>query len=108
MVSQTEFPYASLDFPGLSTVRVLDIAARTGYTDRHILNQIEQGLMTAIDAKSRVASRRCLRVPIEEYHAWILRNLTGPSAIRNRFLDTLPKPVLKALHDDISRRLHAA
>ena len=108
MPGQIEFPYVSLDFPGVSTVRVLDIAARTGFSHDHIFRQIEQGLLTAIDARNRSTSRKCVRVPIEEYRAWVMRNLTGPSTLRSEFLDSLPKPVLRALHDDISRRLTAA
>jgi len=108
MPVQLEFPYVSLDFPGVATVRVMEIAARTGFSHDHIFNQIDQGLLIAIDAKGRNVSRKCIRVPVEEYRAWVLRNLTGPSTIRNAFLDSLPKPVLRELHNDISRRLSAA
>lgn len=105
---QIEFPYASLDFPGRTTIYVHEIAARTGYCLQHIINQVDQGLLIALDAKSTFSSRRAMRVPVEEYRAWVLRNLTGPAVTRNEFLDTLPKHVLLALHEDISRRIRAA
>jgi hypothetical protein len=107
---QLEFPYASLDFPEQKrkTVKVSEIAERTGYSANHILNLIDSGAITAMDAKGVGASRKCIRVPIEEYRAWILRSLTGPASTRSEFLDTLPKLVLIALHDEISQRISAA
>jgi hypothetical protein len=105
---QLEFPYASLDFPGRTTVKVHEIATRTGFSEQHILNQIDQGLLVVLDAKSAFTSRRCIRVPIEEYRAWVLKNLTGPATLRNEFLAQLPKPVLRDLQSEIARLISAA
>lgn len=105
---QLEFPYASLDFPGRTTVKVHEIATRTGYSEQHILNLIDQGLLVAIDAKSAFTSRRCIRIPIEEYRTWVMKNITGPASTRNEFLAQLPKTVLRELKSEIDRLLSAA
>ena len=105
---QTEFPYASLDFPGRTTVQVAEIAARLGYCVQHICNQIDQGLLTACDHRGANSSRASLRVPVEEYRKWVLGSLTGPATQRAEFLDALPKPVLIELQAEISRRINAA
>jgi hypothetical protein len=38
--------FASLDFPGRSTLMIWEIANRLGVTVRHLLNQIDDGALT--------------------------------------------------------------
>ena len=81
--------FASLDFPGRPTLRLVEIAGKLGCTKQHLLNQIEEGTLVALDLKGAHASRQALKVPVECYRDYLLRKLTGPKGERAGLLDTL-------------------
>lgn len=104
---QMEFCYSSLDFTGRSTVKVTEIAERLGYSVQHIINAVDAGELTACDL-SVGQTKRSLRVPIEEYRAWIMRNLTAPASKRAQWIDGLSRAVQIELHAELGRRIYAA
>ncbi len=108
MVEQLQFTAMlhSLDFPGRTTLRAEEIAAKLGITRQHVLNHIEDGSLQAIDARRDGVERRCLRVPLESYRDWIVRRLTTPSERRNLLRD-LPKATLRELRREIDQILAA-
>ena len=68
-----------MDFTGRTTVRLPEMAAKLGCSQRHLLNEVEAGVLTALDIGAPSSSRRRrLRVPIECYRAYVGRCLTGP------------------------------
>jgi hypothetical protein len=95
--------FASLDFPGRSTLMLWEIAGRIGVTVRHLLNEIESVELIAIDAKGKGVSRRCIRVPIECYRDYILRKLTDRT--RTNLLKTLPRAVRAQLIKELQESL---
>jgi len=95
--------FASLDFPGRSTLMVHEIAARLGVTVRHLINEVESGELLALDCKGRGVSRKCVRVPIESYRDYVLRKLTGP--MRSQLLATLPRAVRAQLIEELRESL---
>lgn len=105
---QMEFTYSSLDFPGRETVKVTEIAERLGYSVQHIINAVDAGDLVACNFAIVGTSKRSLRVPIEEYRAWIMRNLTAPASKRTEWLNQLSRPVLIELHAELGRRIYAA
>ena len=100
---QLLFPFfASLDFPGRSTLMLHEIARRVGLTVAHLLGEIERGELTALDFKSKGVSRRCVRVPVECYRDYILRKLTGEQRA------TLIKALPRAVREQLARELQAS
>jgi hypothetical protein len=97
--------FASLDFPGRSTLMIWEIASRLGVTVRHLLNQIDSGALVVLDLKDPASSRRCARVPIECYRAYIARQLTGPVDVRSAFIRTLPPVERRALIRELEASL---
>ena len=97
--------FASLDFPGRSTLMIWEIASRLGVTVRHLLNQIDDGALVVLDLKAPTSSRRCARVPIECYRAYIAKQLTGPIEVRAAFLRTLPPTEKRALIRELEASL---
>lgn len=98
----------SLDFPGRQTVLVTEIAERLGLSPRHLYELIDEGRLVVLDAKTEGSSRRCARVPIECYRAFILGLLTGSVDGRGALLRTLPKATLRELRRDIDALLALA
>lgn len=99
--------FASLDFPGRTTVQLWEIADRLNWTVRHLLNLVDSGDLVALDGACTGAGRRSLRVPIECYRAFILKRLTGPADVRMQFLQQLPAPVRHQLIADLKASLRA-
>lgn len=100
--------FASLDFPGRSTLLLREIAQRVGCSVRHLCNQIEEGELAAIDIGSKASDRLSARVPIEAYRQWILKNLTGDIDARMRFLADLPEATRRQLILDLARSFPAS
>ncbi|AHF94205.1 hypothetical protein OPIT5_08255 [Opitutaceae bacterium TAV5] len=99
--------FASLDFPGRSTLMLGEIADRLGCSHRHLLNKIDDGSLVIIDLATSGRSRRTARVPIEAYRTFIVKHLSGPMDARMQFLKDLPRPVLAELFEEIKALLKA-
>lgn len=100
-ITQAEFPFASLDFPGRSTLTVDEIAERLGVTAQHVIDLIEEGaLCPSVDLAGKGASRRLLRVPVETYRNFIIARMTGTA--RLHFLRSLPAGVLAQLREELA------
>lgn len=104
---QMEFCYSSLDFAGRSTVKVTEIAERLGYSVQHIINCVDSGELVSCNF-ALSGNKRSLRVPIEEYRAWVMRNLTAPASKRAQWIDGLSRAVQIELHAELARRIYAA
>jgi excisionase family DNA binding protein len=102
---QFEFPFASLDFPGRTTLSVDEVAERLGVTAQHVLDLIAENLITGIDLKGRAATRRLIRIPIESYRNFVVERMTGPA--RRDFLRTLPPATLRDLQRELTEILAA-
>jgi len=103
---QFEFPFASLDFPGRTTLNVDEVALRLGVTAQHVLDLIEEHLLTGIDLKGRDASRRLIKIPIESYRNFVAERVTGPA--RREFLRALPAATLRELHAELTELIAIA
>lgn len=101
---QLSLPFAALDFPSRETVTVWEIAGKLGVTSQHVLDHVDAGKLVALDTKL-VASRRNLRVPVDEYRRWVLTLLTGPA--RREFLAELPPAALREIAAEIAAKLSA-
>lgn len=97
--------FPSLDFPGRTTVLVREIAARLGVSEKHLFNEIDSGSLVVLDMKATGSSRRCARVPIECYRAYIEKHLTAPVTQRSEFIRHLPVAVRRALIREIEESL---
>ena len=97
---QLVFPFPSLDFPGRATLTVGEIAAKLGWTEKHILNLIGAGDLPCLNGKGREATRGSFRVPVECYRDFITARLTGSR--RLELLCLLPKPTLRELVRELS------
>lgn len=101
MSDQLQF-FASLEFPGRSTLQLWEIADRLGYTVQHLLNLIDTGELGGIDGKNKDVARRSIRVPVECYRAFIMKRLTNQDAsMRMAFINDLPKPIRRQLIEDL-------
>lgn len=100
---QLQFPFPSLDFPGRTMLTVSEIAERLGISDRHVLNLAEDGSFPGLDFKGAKATKRALRIPIENYRDFIVSRMTGPQ--RSAFLRQLPRAALRDLHREIGEWL---
>lgn len=85
--------FASLDFPGRTTLYLWEIAERLGCTVKHLLEQVDSGKLIGLDLKSKGVSRRAMRIPVECYRQYILSQCTGPSESRAQFFHSLPAGV---------------
>ena len=84
---------------------IWEIATRLGVTVRHLLNQVDEGSLVVLDLKASTSSRRCARVPIESYRAYIAQKLTGPVEVRAAFIRTLPPTEKRALIRELEASL---
>ncbi len=100
--------FASLDFPGRTTLMLGEIAEKLGCTVQHLLNQVEEGALVALDLKGAKANRRNIKVPVECYRDFIIRKLTGPVSVKAAFLETLPRATLVELVHECQRLLKGA
>lgn len=101
---QDEFPFASLDFPGRTTLRVSEVAERLGIVAEQVIAFIEQGELGNLNI-SAGTKRRHMRIPIEAYRDFIIRRIDGPS--RPLFLKTLPPATLRQIQREINHILEA-
>lgn len=90
MPEQLQFPFASLDFPGCVTLTADNIAERLGISVQHVLDEVTEGRLAALDLAGKTATRRYVRVPIEAYRNWVLARLTTPYE-RASFIKSLPR-----------------
>ena len=97
--------FASLDFPGRSTLLLWEIADRLGCTVQHLLNEVDSGDLAVLNIASASSNRRACRVPIECYRAYILKRLVGSTDVRMHFLKELPKPIRRQLIEDLRESL---
>jgi len=72
------FPFPSLDFSGRVTLTVLEVAAKLGWTAKHVADLIVEGQLGALDGKGKSAYRSSYRIPIEDYREFIVSRMTGP------------------------------
>lgn len=105
MSTQLAFPFASLDFEGFTILTVDQIATKLRYSSLHILNLVEQGELVAIDGKSKGATRRECRIPIESYRAWVMTRMTAP--FRRDFFRTLSRDQRMELIRELKESLAA-
>ena len=75
-MSEAEFPFPGLDFPGRATVAVWEIAKKLSVTPTHILDHIRAGSLRALDTKC-MGERSNMRVTVEEYRRFVLSRLTN-------------------------------
>lgn len=104
--AQAELPFVSLDFPGRTVLTIAEVADKLGLCEEHVCDLVDEGELAAVDASSKGASRRALRVVIESYRDFICRRLTGDA--RRHFLAQLPRHTLLELQAELSRLLRAA
>lgn len=83
--TQLDFPYPSLDWPGRSTVGTRELAERTGLSPMHFRRLVDAGELVALDTAVRTAGRSYYTIPMEEWHAFVLRRMTGNPS-ENEFL----------------------
>lgn len=102
-IEQLQFPFPSLDFPGRTSVSIPEIARKLGVSDQHLLNEIDEGSLVGLDLKGKRATKRCVRVPLEIYHSFVLSRLTGP--LRGQFLRDLPLATRKQLLRELQESL---
>lgn len=94
---QDEFPFASLEFPGRTSLYAHEVAERLGCTTQHVVDLIAEGALSAIDITGRGNSsdRRALRIPVEAYRDFVAARVTG--ARRRQLLAQLPLATLAQL-----------
>ncbi|MCX6951168.1 MAG: hypothetical protein NTV51_03140 [Verrucomicrobia bacterium] len=97
---QLVFPFPSLDFPGRATLTVKEIAAKLGWTAKHIINLIGDGEMPCLNGRGRGVRRGTFRVPLECYRDFVTARLTGGR--RLELLCLLPKDTLRELVRELS------
>jgi hypothetical protein len=96
---QLSFVFASLDFPGRTTIGLGEIAERLGCSVDHLLNEVERGALVGVDLKGAKATRRFVRVPLETYRAYVLSRMTGE--FRTDFIAELPRATRLQLLQEI-------
>ncbi|MBX3736718.1 MAG: hypothetical protein KF715_08520 [Candidatus Didemnitutus sp.] len=100
---QLAFPFASLDFPGRTTLTAAEIATKLGCTEKHIMDLAEECEFPGLDLAGKDSSRRFVKFPIEAYRKFVLTRMTGP--FRADFLRDLPRAVLEQLEREIKEAL---
>jgi len=75
--AQIEFP--SLDFPGRTTLYPHECALRLGCHVDHIYDLIEEGILRGINIAggNNLTDRRCVRIPIEAWRAFLAARVTA-------------------------------
>jgi hypothetical protein len=108
MAEQLQFPFASLDFPGRTSLYPHEIAERIGMSVDQVHDLCDDGSLVGIDISSKVtkSGRRALRIPIESYRDFIVARVTGPR--RSELLQKLPKATLRELRREIDQLIAAA
>lgn len=104
VAEQLSFPFPSLDFPGRTTVKLGEIAERLGVSVRHLCNELDDGTLVGVDLKAKGVTKRCVRIPREIYHAYIMARLTGPIS-GNKLIAELPRSVRLQLLREIEHSL---
>lgn len=84
--------FASLDFPGRTTLYLWEIAERLGCTVKHLLEQVDSGKLVGLDVRSKGVSRRAMRIPVECYRHYVLSLCTDPTEAP-KFFQNLPAQV---------------
>ena len=70
--------FASLDFPGRTTLYVHEVARRLGIAEKHVLNLCDDGSLAMLNIASKGVKRRALRIPIESYRSFICERVSVP------------------------------
>ena len=104
MSEQLNF-FASLDFPGRTTLGLPEIADKLGCSVRHLLNEADAGSLVGLDISASRSARRAMRIPVECYRDYVLRKITGPTDMRMRFLRELPAAIRRDLIEQLSASL---
>lgn len=99
-LAQPEFPFASLAFPGRTSLYPHEIAERIGCSLDQVYDLADEGALRAIDIASPGAARRELRVPIEAWVEFVLARQTDPT-VRAHFFRTISRPALLRLREEI-------
>lgn len=81
-----------------------EIAQKLGFSVQHVLDHVDEGKLVALDS-ALVASRRNLRVTVDEYRRWVLTMLTGPQ--RRTFLAELTPAQLREIHREAAELLRS-
>lgn len=104
MSEQLQF-FASLDFPPSRTTLMLwEIAGRLGCTVAHLLNEVDSGNLVGLDIASK-DTRRAMRIPVENYRAYVLSKVTGPVDFKMQFLRDLPAASRRQLIEELTASL---
>jgi hypothetical protein len=106
VIEQLQFPFASLDFPGRSSLYPHEIAARLGICVDQVYDLCDDGSLVGINVGSQSASRRSLRIPIEAYRNFIVARMTGP--LRLDLLRHLPRATLRDLVRELQEILRSS
>lgn len=108
--TQPEFPFASLDFPGRTTLLPREVAQRIGISEQHLLDLIDEGALQALNIagfhgipENSSAARRYWRIPVEYYRDFILSRMSGP--LRRQRLLQLPDATKLELHAELTTDL---
>lgn len=96
---QLALPFACLDFPGRTTISLGEMAGRLGCSVNHLLNEVEHNALVGLNLKGTKATRRNIRVPIESYRAYVLKNMSGP--FRADFISELPPSIKRQLRREM-------
>ena len=105
IAEQLEFQFASLDFPGRTTLYPHEVAEKLGISLDQIYDLADEGELGVIDLASKGAGRRLLRIPLECYRDFVLRRFSGPH--RDAFLRQLPKATLRELRRELDQLIAA-
>ena len=82
-----------------------DICKKLRRSDRHVINLIDSGQITAINTSVCQNKRRYYRIPIESYRDFIIRRMSGPA--RKEFLQSLPRDTLLKVYHQLKELLAA-
>ncbi|MCC5790945.1 MAG: helix-turn-helix domain-containing protein [Opitutales bacterium] len=95
---QMEFPFASLDFPGRTSLTIPEVAERLGLSKHTIHRLIEQEEIASLAVGASRQHRTHVRIPVEAYRDYVVKNISGPH--RTSFLRALPPKTLRQLIAD--------
>lgn len=93
-----EFPFASLDFPGRTSLTILEVSERLGVSKHTIHRLIDQEEIATVKIGAARQHRSHVRIPVEAYRDYVVRNIYGPH--RTTFLRALPAKTLRQLIAD--------
>ncbi len=104
-IEQLQFTFASLDFPGRSSLYPHEVAEKLGVSVDQIYKLADEGAFAAIDLSSsqKISTKRLLRIPVESYRDFIVTRMTGP--LRTEFIRQLPEATRIALVLEVSTGL---